>query len=105
MFLRADVFLLFGKKGSFQGDSREFRDSREIPACGKQRRIRPFLDILLENLKILEIRPVNRPLRNDPFFRSRISLVNFLLILHVTRRPEKVRHCPATGAWMTGASA
>ena len=67
----------FGKrglleKGSFQkgpfsrdsGESRDFRDSREPPDCGKQRRIRPFSRDSREfrDLEILEIPPMKRPL-------------------------------------------
>ena len=58
------------EKGSFQKspfsrDSREFRDSREPPDRGKQRRIRPFSRDsreFRETLEILEIPPVKRPL-------------------------------------------
>ena len=39
------------QKNPFSRDSRELRDSRETPDCGKQRRIRPFLEVL-ENLEI-----------------------------------------------------
>ena len=64
----------FGKrglleKGSFQKSpfSRDFRgsrDSRELPDCGKQRRIRPFPRDSREfrDLEILEIPPLKRPL-------------------------------------------
>ena len=69
------------EKGSFQKSpfSREFRefrdsrDSREPPDCGNH----PghFLEILenLEILEILEIPPARRPVRNDPFFWSRLK--------------------------------
>ena len=55
------------QKSPFSRDSREFRDSRDFrePSdCGKQRRIRHFLEILenLEILEILEIPPAKRPL-------------------------------------------
>ena len=56
------------QKNPFSTDPRkfrEFRDSREPPDCGKQRRIQPFSRESresLEILEILEIPPVKRPL-------------------------------------------
>ena len=58
---------VFWKRGSFQKspfsrDSREFRDCREAPDCGKQRRFRPFSRDSREFRDSRDISPVKRPL-------------------------------------------
>ena len=57
------------QKHPFSRDSREVGVSRDAPDCGKQRRIRPSLEILenFKTLQILEIPPVKRPFRSGPF--------------------------------------
>ena len=69
------------EKGSFQKspfsrDSREFRDSRDLADCGKQRGIRPFSRDSREFRDFRDSRDFSRekdPFRNDPFFRSRLD--------------------------------